>query len=77
MAASACTVESPQGAVKRLFPLSEEVIIGRVWHERLVAHISGDRATVLRSGSSFRVQALDECGFAQNRAARRPVLRTN
>ena len=52
----ACTTRiSVDRGVKRLLVLAKEVVVGAVRHERLIADICGDGATVSRGRSPFSV----------------------
>jgi hypothetical protein len=52
-----------------LFLSVEEVVVGGVRHERLLAHIAGDGAAGEGSESTAGVEALDESGFGQQLTA--------
>jgi len=47
----------------------EEVVVGGVWNERLLAHIAGNGATGGGSESAAGIQALDERGLGEQLAA--------
>src|SRR5947209_829016 len=49
----------------------EEVVISRVWNQRLLANVSGGRATRGGSQSTLGVQALNEGGIGEEFAAGR------
>ena len=65
----ACASHSRGNGTWFLFLSVEEVVVGGVRYERLLAHITGDGAAGEWGESTAGVEALDESGFGQELTA--------